>query len=71
MGNPLYEPLLVVATALVLAAMAWAVIHFLGESYFSVASSLLIVAVFAENLRLRGLLRRNGIAPNRLRGRER
>lgn len=52
---------LLVLTAVVLAGAAWATIHYLGESYFSVSTAVLIVVLLAENWRLHKLLRTHGI----------
>ncbi|WP_233217317.1 hypothetical protein [Trinickia dabaoshanensis] len=53
---------LLVLTALVLAGAAWAAIHYLGESYFSVSTTVLIIVLFVENWRLQKLLREHGIS---------
>ncbi len=52
---------LLALTAFVLAGAAWATIHYLGESYFSVSTTVLIVVLLAENWRLHKLLREHGI----------
>lgn len=57
----LIDRALLVLTALVLAVAAWATIHYLGESYFSVSTTVLIVVLLAENWRLHKLLREHGI----------
>jgi len=54
---------MLVLTALVLAGAAWAAIHYLGDSYFSVSTTVLIVVLLAENWRLHKLLREHGIKP--------
>lgn len=52
---------LLLMTAIVLAGAAWAAIHYLGDSYFSVSTTVLIVVLFAENWRLHKLLKEHGI----------
>ncbi|MEX3955156.1 hypothetical protein [Trinickia sp. EG282A] len=49
-------------TSVLLAGVAWATIHYLGDSYFSVSTTVLIVVLFAENWRLHKLLREHGIS---------
>ncbi len=53
---------LLVLTSIVLAGAAWAAIHYLGESYFSVSTTVLIIVLFVENWRLHKLLRGHGIS---------
>ena len=53
---------LLALTAFVLAGAAWATIHYLGESYLSVSTTVLIVVLLAENWRLHKLLREHGIS---------
>ncbi|PTB19959.1 hypothetical protein C9I57_14755 [Trinickia symbiotica] len=57
----LIDRALLVLTGLVLAVAAWAAIRHLGESYFSVSTTVLIVVLLAENWRLQKLLREHGI----------
>ncbi|MEX3955270.1 hypothetical protein [Trinickia sp. EG282A] len=57
----LIDRALLVLTGLVLAVAAWATIHYLGESYFSVSASVLTVVLLAENWRLHKLLREHSI----------
>jgi hypothetical protein len=58
----LIDRALLLLTALVLAGAAWATIHYLGESYFSVSTTVAIVVLLAENWRLHKLLREHGIS---------
>ncbi len=53
---------LLLLTSVILAGVAWATIHYLGDSYFSVSTIVLIVVLFAENWRLHKLLREHGIS---------
>lgn len=53
---------LLLLTSVVLAGAAWATIHYLGDAYFSVSTTVLILALFAENWRLHKLLREHGIS---------
>lgn len=59
------DRVLLALTAIVLTCAAWAMLHYLGDSYFSVASTILVVVLFAENWRLHKLLREHGIESKR------
>lgn len=52
-----------VATAIVTAGLAWAVLHYAGQGYFSVGLVLAIVLLFVENHRLKRRLRELGEKP--------
>lgn len=58
----LIDRALLLLTSVILAGVAWATIHYLGDSYFSVSTTVLIVVLFAENWRLHKLLREHGIS---------
>ncbi|NMF87309.1 hypothetical protein [Aromatoleum petrolei] len=45
------------ASAIALAAIGWVFWHFAGESGFEIISTVALVAVVADNIRLRRLLR--------------
>ena len=53
---------LLLLTSVVLAGVAWATIHYLGESYFSISTTVVIVVLLVENWRLHKLLREHGIS---------
>ncbi|TKC87670.1 hypothetical protein FAZ69_15355 [Trinickia terrae] len=52
-----------VATAIVAAGFAWAVLHYAGQWYFSAGLVLAIVLLFVENHRLKKRLRELGQKP--------
>ncbi|WP_244096393.1 hypothetical protein [Burkholderia dolosa] len=45
------------ASAVVLAGLAWAVLHFSGQWYFAVGATLAVVLLFVENHKLKKRLR--------------
>jgi len=51
------DDLLLLITALIVAQIAWAFWHFLGESAFSVVSTLALLILTVDNFRLRRKLR--------------
>ena len=53
---------LLLLTSVILAGVAWAALHYLRDAYFSVSTTVLIVVLFAENVRLHKLLREHDIS---------
>ncbi|ACB63813.1 hypothetical protein KDX32_02810 [Burkholderia ambifaria] len=51
------------ASALVLAGLAWAVLHFAGQWYFAIGTTLAVALLFIDNHRLRTRLRELGDKP--------
>ncbi|QCP53570.1 hypothetical protein FAZ95_31515 [Trinickia violacea] len=52
-----------IATAIVAAGLAWAMLHYAGQWYFSAGLVLAIVLLFVENHRLKRRLRELGQKP--------
>ncbi|VWC94384.1 hypothetical protein [Burkholderia contaminans] len=52
-----------IAAAVVVAAVAWALLHYSGNWFFSVATLVALVALLADNRRLRKRLRDLGDDP--------
>lgn len=54
------DDLLLILTALVCAGLAWAFWHYLGEQALAALTVIALIALAADNYRLRRRLRRNG-----------
>ncbi|HWW70267.1 MAG TPA: hypothetical protein VN089_10030 [Duganella sp.] len=66
------DDLLLILTALVCAAGAWAFWHYLGEQALGALSTIALIALAADNYRLRRRLRQNpGSGPPMLHGQNR
>lgn len=61
------DKVLLVLAAIACAAVAWALIHFLGRWFFLGLAVVVFVSLYASNTRLRTMLRERGIDPRKRR----
>lgn len=55
------DKVLLVLAALVCVAVAWALIHFLGRWFFLALAVVVFVSLYANNTKLRAMLRERGV----------
>jgi membrane protease YdiL (CAAX protease family) len=63
--NWIGDKIALLATAVVCAAGAWAILHYSGTWFFPVATVIGVLWLYRDNQRLRALLKEHGIDPKR------
>ncbi|NIE83895.1 MULTISPECIES: hypothetical protein [unclassified Burkholderia] len=63
--NWIIDKITLIATALVISAVAWVLLHYSDEWFFPIATIIAFATIFADNLRLRKQLRNLGHDPNK------
>jgi uncharacterized membrane protein len=63
--NWIVDKIALLATSVVCAACAWAILAYSGKWFFPVATAIGVLALYLDNQRLRTLLKDHGIDPKR------
>ncbi|MEM5338456.1 hypothetical protein [Paraburkholderia azotifigens] len=61
--NWMTDKITLIVVACVCAAGAWALLHYSGQYFFPVITIVAVACFYADNRRLRALLKKNGIGP--------
>ena len=63
--NWIGDKIALLATGVVCAAAAWAILHYSGKWFFPAATVIGVLLLYRDNQRLRTLLKEHGIDPKR------